>query len=397
MRSCFKVMVGFLLLSIAGRSILAQEIKVTVLPAEGLAVSGKLGSIDGKSVKVVTADGQEQVYKLASVTSLKFGSVSAARSPGLYTISGGFLPGTLKLTAKGQLSLSSDWCADITVSASALRCIITSAGAGDAKLVKEALRQGRRKDRLVMPGDELQGTFEGFSVKGIKFKSALGSDEYGLDIVRALFFSEIKAFKRPDSMFCRIEAGGGMFFGMPVGLKDGLLVWKTLDGLNLLLKPAAIGSLSVINGCTVFLSDLDPVKVEQKPFIEGLPFVWSWRKDQDVFRKPLQLGGVKFKRGLGVAASCRLVYNLKGDFKKFKARIGVCDATAAGGKTSFSVIVDGKQVFSTGKKPMTRGQGPQMVEVSLTGAKTIEILTGFGPDQSDRGDIGGWGEARLLR
>jgi NPCBM/NEW2 domain len=399
MRSCSKVFIAILLAGIVGKSALAQEPQVTLIPAEGARISGKLLAIDGKSLKVKTADGKEQVVKLASVALLKFGAVTAAKtaSPGLYTVSGGMLPGTLKLTEKGQLVLSSDWCADIAVRASALRGIITGSGAGESKLHKAMSLQGRRKDRLVMPGDELMGVFEGFTAKGIKFKSALGSDEYGLDIVRALFFSEIKAFKRPGSMFCQIEAGGGLFSGLPVGLKDGLLVWKTLDGLNLLLKPAAIRSLSVVNGCTVFLSDLDPVKVEQTPFIEGLPFVWSWRKDQDVFRKPLKLGGVEFKRGLGVAASCRLVYKLKGDFKKFKARIGICDATAAGGKTSFAVIVDGKQVFSTGKKPMTRGEGPRMVEVSLTGARTIEILTGFGPDQSDRGDIGGWGQARLLR
>ncbi|MHC4916771.1 MAG: NPCBM/NEW2 domain-containing protein, partial [Planctomycetota bacterium] len=145
------------------------------------------------------------------------------------------------------------------------------------------------------------------------------------------------------------------------------------------------------------LGELKPRDVKQNAFIQGLPFVWQWRRDSDVFGKPLSLGGEKFARGLGVAAFTRLSYDIGGRYRKFKAEIGILDSVASGGKTTFRVLVDGKEVFSNAKKPLTRGAKPRAINADVTGGKLLELVVDFGPDSSDLGDIGGWGEARLIK
>ena len=98
-----------------------------------------------------------------------------------------------------------------------------------------------------------------------------------------------------------------------------------------------------------------------------------------------------------MAAFTRLRYPLDGRYRKFKAKAGILDSVAPGGKTSFMVLVDGKEVFSTAKKPLTRGAKPRYVEADVSGGKVLDLVVDFGPDASDLGDIGGWGEARLIK
>jgi alpha-galactosidase len=151
----------------------------------------------------------------------------------------------------------------------------------------------------------------------------------------------------------------------------------------------------VRGGRVTYLSDLVPAAAEERPFVEGLPFVWKWRADRDVLGKPLALGGVRYGRGLGVAAYTKLTYKLDGGYRRFKAAAGVCDSTAAGGHTLFRVLVDGREVFAS-KPLLGRGDKPLPVDVGVEKARELELVIDFG-DESDLGDLGGWGDARLIR
>jgi len=378
----------------------ARAVQVVVRPAEGPAVKGRLTGLDGKTLRVHAEDGPRG-FRLADLMDVEAQGVKPPDGTGcarIYTAAGDVIPAKVALDPGGKLVASGPWTARFEVSTKDLAGILMPAGVRNRKVAREMLRRGRRKDKLVLDRDELEGSFEGLTRDGLKFNSVLGLEEYKLAEVLALAFTELKPFALPESTYYVAElAGGGQVLGAPLELEGGKLRWRTLGGMQLKLTLAAVSALRVRNGKVTFLSDLRPAKAEQKPFIEGLPFLWKWRRDADVFGKPLALGGQKFRRGLGVAAFTRLTYQLGGKFKRFKARAGVCDSVAVGGKTAFKVLVDGRELFNNARNPLTRRAKPRAIDVEVKGGKVLELIVDFGPDGSDLGDIGGWGGARLIK
>jgi hypothetical protein len=118
------------------------------------------------------------------------------------------------------------------------------------------------------------------------------------------------------------------------------------------------------------------------------------QKNQSVWQKPMIVAGRKFARGLGTHANGRLVYDLTGGkFQRFHCFVGR-DEHAGDGRIVFEVHVDGKKVFDSG--PMTRATAAKEVDVSLTGAKALELRTLDGGDGIS-GDHGNWAEPQLIR
>jgi NPCBM/NEW2 domain len=380
----------------------AAAVEVLVRPAEGAEVSGELLELNAKSLVVkARAGGDRKSFKLAElmgVEVLKVKAPDASDCARIYTVSGDQIPAKIS-TGSGKLTAAGPWTEKFEISTKDLSGILLPAGLKDKKACEAfAGRAGSKSDHLYLLGDDFKGSFEGLSKTGVKFKSFLGAEDYKLGNIAALRFAELKPFVKPTKTYFVVElAGGGRVSGFPVKLAGGKLAWKTLGGMKLTLKLAGVSALRVVNGKVVFLSEMKPEKVEQKPFIQGLPFIWAWRRDQDVFRKPLRLGGKSFSRGLGMAAYTKLIFRLDGKYKRFKAAAGISDSVAAGGKTVFKVLVDGKARFDNTRKPLSKGAKLRMVDVEVSGAKVLELVVDFGPDGSDLGDIGGWGEARLIK
>jgi hypothetical protein len=375
-------------------------VEVLVRPAEGREVKGRLMSVKGEELRVHVGTGA-QVFKLADLMSAEMVGVRPPDGAGcarIRTVSGDLIPAKIS-TGEGRLYASGPWVERFEVNTRNVSALLLPQGLKDQR-AREAFLSGQRRksDHLYLLNDDFEGMFEGLTLKGISFKSFLGKQEYKLEDVAAIVFAELKRFEPPQSTYLTAElAGGGRIHGVPGGISGETLSWKTLGGMQLKLKLSTVKALRVVNGRVVFLDALDPQKVEQQPFIHGLPFIWKWQRNRDVFRKPLKLGGKSFSRGLGVAARTRLTYHLDGRFKRFKAAAGICDSVASGGRTAFKVLVDGKARFDNSQNPLSGGKPPRRVDVDVTGAKVIVLVVDFGPDGSDLGDIGGWGEARLVK
>jgi len=379
----------------------AEAVQVMVRPADAREVRGQITGIEAGILSIRTSTGQARDFRLADLMSVEMTGVKAPTAEGcsrVYTVSGDVIPAKIS-TSAGKLTGAGPWTERFDISTKDLSAILLPGGLKDKRAL-EAIGSGSRSktDHIYLLGDDFGGSFEGLTQDGVKFKSFMGEEKYKLEALAAISFAELKPFKRPDTTFVTAElAGGGKVSGTPQKFEGGRLSWKTLGGMKLALKVSAISALRVVNGRVTFLADMKPEKVEQKPFIHGLPFVWTWRRNEDVFRKPLKLGGKEFSRGLGVAAYTRLTYRLDGKYKRFEAAAGVCDSVAPGGKTAFKVLVDGKTRFDNTKNPLSRGKNPRKVSVDVKGAKTLALIVDFGPDGSDLGDIGGWGEARVIK
>src|SRR5207253_7352934 len=103
---------------------------------------------------------------------------------------------------------------------------------------------------------------------------------------------------------------------------------KTVSGVAVNYPSlAALAKFDFAQGNVAYLSDLDPqVDAPQPPADEkGLrlnvaaPFI----RDQGVSGEPLKLGTDPFPKGLVVAPDTVLTYNIGGDYREFKAVLGV--------------------------------------------------------------------------
>jgi hypothetical protein len=116
-------------------------------------------------------------------------------------------------------------------------------------------------------------------------------------------------------------------------------------------------------------------------------------RNRSVWEKPMMVGGRSFQRGVGTHAPARTVYDLDGKWRRFTAWAGADQAT--GPTIAMEVRVDGKLVW---KSPgvLTRESAAQRVDVSLKGAKKLELIVGDGGNglAADHAD---WADAILQR
>ena len=96
------------------------------------------------------------------------------------------------------------------------------------------------------------------------------------------------------------------------------------------------------------------------------------RPNKSISDKPLSVGGVVFKRGVGTHAPSSGSFMTDGKSPlRFTAKAGADDAADSGGSVVFQVVGDDKKLFDSGL--MRKGDPAKDVDVDLTGHKRIEL------------------------
>ena len=107
--------------------------------------------------------------------------------------------------------------------------------------------------------------------------------------------------------------------------------------------------------------------------------------------KKISIGGKAYAHGLGVHAKSELVFPLDGNYATFHVVPGPADSH--NGELEMKVLVDGKQVFSSGP---VRGltYEPTPLNIPVSGAKLLTLVVTDGGN-GNRGDHAHWAEAYL--
>jgi len=120
----------------------------------------------------------------------------------------------------------------------------------------------------------------------------------------------------------------------------------------------------------VYLSDLTP--------IEATTGFGQIQKNKSVEGKPLTIAGQVYEKGLGMHANATLVYQLKPEYKRFVAVVGVDDEVTGRGTVEFTVYADGQLIAETGLVPVG---DVQFIDVEIpAGAKQIKLEALQGAD-----------------
>ena len=114
----------------------------------------------------------------------------------------------------------------------------------------------------------------------------------------------------------------------------------------------------------IWLDDLDI-----PTFSDGIPGVST---KASASGEPIQLGGVKYSRGLGISQIGLMVFQLDGNATQFSAIVGADDNANKATETNIFILGDKKILFESG--PMKVGDVPKKININLTGVKRFGIL-----------------------
>ena len=120
-----------------------------------------------------------------------------------------------------------------------------------------------------------------------------------------------------------------------------------------------------VSGELVYLVDLEKVSARVG---------WGSFRKVTVASGPLGIAGRKFSTGLAVHANSRVVYSLKGQYKRLSIYYGM--KTGAGGAATFHILCDGKEVFKSGHQwKNSKGGVNKPLQLRIVGVDKLELVT----------------------
>lgn len=153
-----------------------------------------------------------------------------------------------------------------------------------------------------------------------------------------------------------------------------------------------IDQIQVLGGRVQYLSQLTPVEVAEQTILSPRqPF----RLDRSSQGDALSIAGKRYPQGIGVHANSTLTFNVGGQFKQFKAEVGIATRIGDRGSVVFSVYGDGRRLFESGV--VTGGaEVPLPISVDIENVKRLTLKVTDAGDL-DLGDVANWGSARVTR
>lgn len=262
---------------------------------------------------------------------------------------------------------------------------------------------GKRTNDVVVlrDGDRMHGALARLDARGV----LLTTDDKRTDIPiarisRVAFNPEYIARPRPAGIYAEAILAGGArvsFRSLTTTGPGGQLAGELLLGNKVSLGPDDVLSLRIRNGAAVYLDDLKPSAYESTPFLD---LAWPLAVGRTLRGGPLRFGKDTYPLGLAMHSRSRATYALggsavNGGYGAFEATVGVDAAAGPRGSAAIDILVDGKPAPDIARV-IHAGDPPALLRVDLKDAKTLTLVTDFGP----RGDVQShvlWTDARLLK
>jgi hypothetical protein len=259
--------------------------------------------------------------------------------------------------------------------------------AGDAKhreaWKKMLAARGKRDLYVIREPDALnfvQGTILGGTADGTEVnfekedgtKSALRQSRAG-----GYVFAQVLPKEVPQ-MLCKVnDVFGNSLVAQSIALGTSGVTVKTIAGVVVKYpSTATLSKLDYSQGNVAYLSDLNPhVDAPTIPMDEKelrLNVVAPYLRDSGLAGEALKLGTEIFSKGLLVAPDTVLTYTLNGDYREFKAVVGIPDYTPdANLEAKLTIEADGRAVFS---ETIKRKDKPKSVSLDVKGVKALRFV-----------------------
>jgi len=373
----------------------AEAVDVTIVTLEGEEKGAKLADI--KPDAFVLEQG-EAAFK--DISELRFNLVETAPPAAAILLrNGDLLKGTILSGDDTKLKLKTSALGEVELENHFIDGISFTIKDGPAADVVESFMKApapKGEDQLLLPkGDIVSGFVEKFSEKDFTFNVGGQSRQFAFDAIAGFRLAPLKDYQKHTDFRATLNLrDGSSVTGKLTGLKEKTIAFESISGQEWRAESSGLKSITFQGGKLVYLSDLKPKDVDQKPYVGGMPVVYGWRRDLAATGEKLTINGKQYARGLGVHSYSRLSYDLNGQFAKLLVDVGL-DATAAAAAVCYwKIVADGKELAAGTAKA---GDPPQTIRKDLDGVKTLELICDYGADDDDAGDHFDWANARLIK
>jgi len=264
------------------------------------------------------------------------------------------------------------------------------------RVVRNLLAVRHSTDVVILKNaDRVSGTLADVSSKSLTLETATGQSTIPREgILAVAFSSDLISFPNARGRRAIVSlVDGSRITAAELDLDtSGILSMRGLFGAKLQFPFDAVESIVFLGGRAVFVSDLDPIDYEFRPYLSQKH---ALVRDYNVRGGPLVLRGIEYAKGLGMHSRSAVTYQLDREFHSFLSMAGIDDGARRQGSVEFAVEVDGKRVYSSalqqGGEPAVR-VGP----IDLRGKQTLTLVVEFG-QRGDIGDFADWCDAVIVR
>jgi hypothetical protein len=370
---------------------------------DGTTCSGRIHQIGPRGeVALVPEEGQEVVFPLARLVKLtRDGSVlkltPAGGSAVLFPDGDRLYRTVIGPASETTLDVSSYALGNVAIPLESLLGLILTVP-GETAMADALLERARAEPRTaevlwLANGDRLAGGFLGLDEKKVKFQAPTGPTAIERAGVVALGFDPaVVVYPRPEGDYLELTMADGSRLGVAgARVEQGHVVASTRFKTTIRL---ALGELIQIHARTSAVAYLSERPASAEQYVPYLGPSRPYRRDQNVDGRPLKLAGQGYDRGLGTQSLTYLAFRLAPGDRRFQALVGVDDLAGPLGRVVFRVLVDKKERFVS--TPLSVRHTPKPIDVDLTGAKVLILVTEFG-ERGEIRDLADWVEARIIR
>ena len=247
---------------------------------------------------------------------------------------------------------------------------------------------------LTVKGEQSNGFVEKADAASVTLNSGGQSRTYGTADLAALRFA---ALQKPDAAkpTARVTLldGSRLSVEQEAFAKDKGLA-ATFLGQRIELPIASLARIEALGAQLAYLSDWTPTDVSEPALVAGEPSVFTWRKDRSVVNGPVKIGERAYERGLGVHSASRLSFDLRGEYAKFIADVGLDASAPPKAGCAWKVLLDGKEAA---QGEALSGAGARTVRLDLTNVKKLELVCDDLPGGDGFGARLNFGMTRLVK
>lgn len=309
------------------------------------------------------------------------------------------LRGALLDLGDESVTLQTSWQPEVKLMLTEVRGIaFTSVTSAEARKQFEArLADPAAEDAAVVLGrdqavQQVTGNAHAVAEGKLKFTFEGEDRSIGLGRLAGLVYAKNPRRQPNASPYQLVQLlSGDVVAGVWSSIDDKELGVETAWGGRLTIPRPAVGKVAFRNGKVTYISDLDPLAVEEVPYFGHR---LAYRRDQGFDGGPLKLKGKNFAKGLAAHSRSVLTYAVDGQYESFKATVGFDDTGRGRGRVSCRVLGDGRELYA--ERDLRATAEPVAIDVPLAGVKQLALEIDFG-EAEDTGDRVLWADARIFR
>jgi hypothetical protein len=381
----------------------ASAVQVEVRLLSGETLRGELVSVNEK--EAVFQTGKDRITKalgeLLSITFPASGSKTpvAADAPRTELR---LLDGTTLLAQKFSLKQKQVECQlfngqAVSVPLNRLHWLLVTAQEEKAREeLQQALAKKHAQDVVLLLSRDGQaintflGVVLGGDEQGARLNFRLEDDVVPIDMARLRGLVLAQRERTGSSDGVRVQDRfGNTWLAAEITWEANRLRLRTGDGLTAELTFDQLASVDFSQGRLVYLSDLEPLRVEEKPLLAD---VWRFRRDRNLSGGPISLGQKMYSKGITVHSRTVLEYEVAG-YREFRCVLGMEDSVNVSAQAVVRIEGDGRELFHA---TIRTGDKPREVRLNLENVERLRLVVDYG-DDLDLGDHVAFAEARLLK